>query len=162
MFKKSILGIGAVVLAIGLCFSLAQPSYSATIVSVSFEAIGPLSDVAAFQFDVLTPDAATAADFNPNWPVGWFDFSTGDTVNAFDSTGSASLPTGIVGTFDINVTLGNWVLGNQAAETLVQGVDYLAAFDGTNYLVTAIPIPSTLILLGGGLAALVALRRRRS
>lgn len=160
MLKKSIFGVAIIFLITGVIFSLSQPSYSATVVSL--EAIGPLSNVAAIQWNILAPVGADVSNFTANFPAGWLDFSAGDTINAFDATGSTSLPTGTVGTFDIDVLLGNWVLGNQSAVTLIEGVDYIVQLDGTNYNIAAVPIPSTIVLLGGALIALAAARRRLS
>jgi hypothetical protein len=140
----------------------ASQSFSATVVFFGPN-VGPLADIAAIQFDIISPSDADVSDFNPNFPSGWFDFSTRDTVNAFDSTGTNSFPGNTnVGTFDIDVILDNWVLGNQTAQTLTEGVDYQVTLASGQYSITAIPIPSTILLLGGGLAALVGLRRRKS
>lgn len=146
--------------AIGICFSFVLTPYAAT--TVSIVANGLLSDVASIQFDILGPDTATTANWSNSFPSGWFDFSFGKNVNAFDSTGSASLPTGIIGSFNIDVILGNWMLGNQAAEDLTLGKDFLVRIDGSNYTLAPIPIPSTIMLLAGGLMGLAALRWRRA
>ena len=61
MLKKSIKKIAFVFLGIALCFSFAQLSHANTV--VYFEANGALSDVASFQFEILTPVAARVTNF---------------------------------------------------------------------------------------------------
>jgi hypothetical protein len=156
MLKKSIL---TVFLTLCLFFSLALTSHAATVISIVAE--GLLADIAAFEATILTPDTATAADFTNNFPMGWINFSSGKLLSAFDSTFMASLTTGPIGSFDMDVTLGGWELTNQAGTVLTLGTDYFVNPVGTNYEIV-VPIPSAIVLLGGGLLGLVALRRRRS
>ncbi len=87
------------------CIGLAQPSFSAT--TLSLDATGPLADIASFNFTILAPDAATAADFSLTLPAGWLPLPSGDVVSAF--SGGTSLPSGVFGTSDLTLTLGNWV-----------------------------------------------------
>jgi len=139
MFKKSIAFI-----SLSWCILFVQTLYAETIVNFVDGGL----DVAAFQFDILAPSAdfLDATDFNASWPDGWNDFSIGDIINAFDGTGSASLPTGQVGYFDDDgVVLGNWVVGNQEAEALIEGVDYFVSRVGNTYTISAstpLPTPS--------------------
>ena len=70
---------------------------------------------------------------------------------------------GEVGRFNIDgVMLGNWVIGDQSANKLIEGVDFRVAFAGDTYTIQPVPIPSAILLLGGGLVSLIAVRRRRS
>lgn len=148
-------------LALILCVSFAQHSYAYTTVYLD-SVDGPLADIASLQFDILSPVAADVASFTPSLPGDWLNMSTpgSDTFNAFSM--SSSLPLGKVGVFNIDVTLGKWVIGNQSAVSLVEGTDYLISQDGTNYRITsAVPIPGALWLLGSGLLGFVTIRRRR-
>jgi hypothetical protein len=155
MIKKSIV----VMLALGLCLSLTLTSRAATVVSIVAELT--LSDVASIQFDILSP-IPTAADFNANFPAGWFDFSSDKLISAFDGGGSNSLPTGEVGTFaDMDVTLGGWALGDQSG-TDIPDSKFDVTLVGSTFEITPVPIPSAILLLGGGLVSLIAIRRRRT
>ena len=158
MLKKSVRRIVVIFLGIVLCFSFVQLSHASTV--VYFEAIGALSDVAGFDFTILTPEDASVANFTPNLPTGWLDFSLGDLVSALDSTGSGSLTTGTIGSFDLDVTLGNWNFGTQTAVDLEQGIDFVVLHDGADYTVAAIPIPGALLLFGSGLIGIVGVRRK--
>jgi hypothetical protein len=159
MFKKSIL---AVLLTLCLCFSFGLTSHAETVISIVAE--GTLVDVAAFEATILAPDTTTADDFEAHFPSGWVDFSAGKLLSAFDGTGETSLPSGGIGQFDTDTTLGGWELTNQAGTVLKLGLDgdYLVKVKAGNYVITPVPIPSAILLLGGGLISLIAVRRRRS
>jgi len=163
MAKKSIFRTFVLFLSLGLFTLFTQPLNAATTVVFDDGGDPVLSDVAAFQFDILSP-AETVADFTANWPAGWLDLSTGKTPNAFDASGAASLPSGLVGSFDADgVVLGNWVIGNQLAEALEEGLDYMVYFEAATSTYTvksAIPIPGAIYLLSAGLVGLIGIRRR--
>ena len=108
--KKTIFGV---ILTIFIGFSLVPTSPAATVISIFAE--GPLADVASFQASIISPDTASVVDFTPNFPDGWEDYSSDKLLSAFDGTGSASLPTGQIGSFSLDVVLGGWELTNQAA-----------------------------------------------
>ena len=160
MKKGSINWIGVVFLSIFLCVTFAQLSHSATVVTV--EPGGSFVNIASFNFEILSPAGTLGSTFTPTLPANWLFLPTGSVVSAFDGGGANSLPSGSIGSFSIDVTLGNWEFGNQSAVSFTQGVDYFVAQVGSNYVVSAVPIPSAILLLGGGLVSLVALRRRRS
>jgi hypothetical protein len=152
--KKSI-----VFLSFLLCNLIVQPVYASTIVYFVDDSL--VLDVASFDFDVLDT-SHDETDFIGTWPTGWMELSNNDTVSAFDTTKTTSLPTGQVGYFeDNNVELGNWVIGNQEADVLIQGVDYSVSLVGDTYTVAQIPIPGAIWLLGSALAGLIGIRRRR-
>jgi hypothetical protein len=157
-------------IVVGFCFGAAQSALAYT--TVYLEMVDPYSyvdtdtnGIAAIQFDILGPVSADSSNFTPNLPDGWFDFSSGTLVSAFDGGGTASLPNGVLGTFDMDVELGGWELTLQDGNVLAMGdnfpIEYTVLFDGTDYTITnAVPIPSALLLLGTGIAGLVGIRRK--
>lgn len=148
--------VGAL-LVIGCCIGLTTTSSAAI---VYFDATGPLfEDVGSIQFDVLGPAGADASNFSSNLPSEWYDFSVGTTVSLFDSTGSSSLQNGVIGTFDIDVILGNFELAHQSAEVIPQD-QYNIILDGNDYRISNVPLPSALILLCSGLMGLIGFRSR--
>ena len=173
MRKRSGSFIAIVFLSMVVCFAAPQPAQSATVITV--EPGGTFVNIASFQFEIISPELAIANNFTGSLPVGpnyptdpddrWSLFrGTGKIVNAFDATGLLSLPTGTIGSFSIDVILGNWVFGNQDAVSFTQGVDYFVTQVGTNYVVSgtsAVPLPAAVWLLGSGLVGLVVMRRRR-
>ncbi len=154
MIDKSIIFISFV-----LCCLFVQPVYADTIVSFDLDGL----DVASFEFAVVDEDYAVA-DFTTSLPDGWMDMSSEDTFASLDMGGSNSLTSGDIGLFTADgVILGNFVLGNQAAETLVQNSDYWVHEITGAYLVSAsetIPIPGAFWLLGSALIGLVGVKRK--
>lgn len=144
-------------LSLFICIFYAPASMAFT--TVYFEADG-LPEIAAIQFDILNPSDASVDNFDAQIPGDWLNLTQSGSrnFNAF-SLGSPLL-TGIVGVFDIDVILGGWVLGDQNATRLTFGEDYTVAMVGSDYIVKAVPIPSALFLLGGGLVGLVGIRRK--
>ena len=163
MFKRSTFSKMIVLLFIGLFLSISQPAYSSIVTTVNFEANGPLTDVANFQFTILDPESVLAGDFSVVWPGDWAEMTDDSSkiVQAF-SLGGSSLTTGTIGDFteDDPVILGSWVLGNQAGTDLYEDTDFQVILTGNTYTVTAIPIPSALWLLGSGLIGIVGVRRK--
>ncbi len=159
-------------LVVGFCFGAAQGALAYT--TVYLDMVDPYAyvdtdtnGIAGIQFDILGLDDTDDPGFTPNLPAGWFDHSSERRVSAFDSVGSASLPNGVLGTFDIDVELGGWELTLQDGSILTMGdnfpIEYTVLFDGTDYTITnAVPIPSALLLLGSGIAGLVGIRRKMS
>jgi hypothetical protein len=145
---------------LSFCLICVPASESATI--VYFDGMG-LPGIGAFQFDILNIDPAIDAfdDFTATLPAGWLDMtnSGSKTFNSFSFSG-VDLPTGQVGYFNIDVELGNWVLGDQLANTLIEGVDFQVASIGTDYMVKAVPIPPALLLFGSGIIGVLGIRRR--
>jgi hypothetical protein len=169
MRKRSGSFMAIVLLLMVICLAVPQVSQSSTIITVNPG--GTFVDIASFQFTITS--SAIANDFIGSLPVGpnyptdpddrWSLFKgTGKIVSAFDATGALSLPSGPIGSFASDTTLGSWVFGNQASVSFVQGVDYFVTLVGTNYVVSgsAVPIPAAAWLLGSGLLGLVAIRRR--
>jgi hypothetical protein len=157
-------------LVIGFCFGATQSALAYT--TVYLDLIDPYvyvdadtNGIAAIQFDILDPVVADASNFSASLPDGWINFSDGKLISAFDGGGTASLPNGLVGNFDIDVLLGGWELTLQDGLVLTMGdnfpIDYTVLYDGTDYTITnAVPIPSALLLLGGGLLGLLGIRRK--
>jgi hypothetical protein len=173
MAKKSFITL---ILVIGLCFSFAVTSHSATIINITAE--GALADVQAFQVSVQAPNTANVSTWTNSFPAGWLDLTDANAkpkiVSAFSLLTENFLPTGRVGEFSDNVELGGWVLGNSENEDLKEGVNFFVRFNevqsaglttaATDYVYDiVVPIPSAIFLLGGGLISLfTVLRRRRS
>jgi hypothetical protein len=160
MKKKSMKWIAIVFLSVALCFTVTQQSHAATTVTV--DPGGSFVDIASFDFTILSPSGTLGSSFTPTLPDNWLFLPTGSVVSAFDGGGVNSLPAGPIGSFSIDVTLGNWVFGNQSATSFTQGVDYFVIPQGSNYLIsgTPVPLPPAILLLGGGLVGLVGLRRK--
>jgi hypothetical protein len=156
--KSGIFAVMVILFTLSFCFIIAPNSQAAT--TVYFEGEG-LPGIAAFQFDILSPiDLDASLSFDATLPGDWLNMTSSgsNTFNSF-SLGS-DLPTGPVGSFDIDVELGNWVLGDQNSVKLIEDTDYIVGLNGSDYTVKAVPIPSALLLLGGGLLGLLGIRRR--
>ena len=126
--------------------------------TVYFEAEG-LPGIAALQFDVLDSTIVAASDFNGSLPSDWLDM-TNEGSMTFNAFGDCSLQTGIVGTFDADITLGNWIMGDQDANALAFGQDYTVDLFEGDYTIRAVPIPSAILLFGGGLLGMLGIRRK--
>jgi len=168
MLRKIRFGITAVFIVASLCLTFATPSHSST--SVFFENNGDITDlVTQFSFQIISPSfpAIDTGDFVPDTlPAGW------DATNLFGNTSTwvtfgpagTTLDTQRIGGFDgidDPVTLGGWELTDiNTSMPLILDTDYFVNFDGTDYTVTSVPIPPTVLLLGAGLMGLVGIRRR--
>jgi hypothetical protein len=156
---------GLVILGvIGICFGTTLNSQAYT--TVYLDMADPYLDaIAAIQFDIVDPADADISNVTLNLPEGWIDFSADKLISAFDGTGDASLPNGVIGTFDIDVQLAGWELTLQDGFIIPMGDDfpleYQAIADGADYTITnVVPVPPGIILLASGIAAIAGLRRR--
>ena len=154
-----------VLLLTTLCLVGPQLAECATVVSVAPG--GSFTNIAGFQFSILTPSGTQASSFTPSSVVtnlGWTNMGTGSTVTYVDLNPlpGAPLPStqSQIGSFSIDVTLGSWVFSNEAGNTISSST-YVVTHTGSNYLVSAVPIPAAAWLLGSGLVGLVALKRRK-
>jgi hypothetical protein len=160
MRNKSIMSVAVVLLAMIVCLAAPQMALSSTIVTV--EPGGTFIGIGGFQFTILTPSGTTASSFtktlpNSDWISGSSPSST--IVAYFDSAGATNLPSGPIGSFAIDVTLGSFVFSDQMGSVIAAN-KYVVNHIGTNYTVSAVPIPAAVWLLGSGLIGLVGLRRR--
>jgi hypothetical protein len=162
MRRKLSIVIAIAFIAITLCLSAPQLSHSSTVVTV--QPGGTFVSITSFDFTVLGPSGANVSTWSSSLPSGYLDLtdfaSAPQIVSAFRVSGSNFL-SGQIGSFSDNVTLGNWTFGNAAAVSFIQGVDYVVSHVGTNYTVSAVPIPAAVWLLGSGVVGLVALKRRK-
>jgi len=144
---------------------------------VNFDASGDLYN-SVFGFDITTLDNERSGDFNASFTSGggaipdsvtanWLDVSVGAIVSWFDAASPGMpLETGLLGTFnEPPVSLSNFVLSDAIGDpTLVLGTNFWVFYDlpSDTYTITGtnVPIPSTIFLLGGGFAAIGALRLR--
>jgi hypothetical protein len=137
--------------------------------------ISGLSGVFGFGFDIDAPEGAAEVDFEyligdavPSagyWDV-WFASVPTIGIQGLDYTISAPLIDGTIVTISsvLDFDLSNFRLGGSAGayEGQFIVVSDLNPTPPTHTYTTPIPIPSTIILLGGGLIGLVAIRRRRA
>jgi hypothetical protein len=137
----------------------------------------------SFAFGSAVPPVPTAPPTVLPWSVNSDPTTTGTifTIDAFNSdildflpgvTGDGiytenNLVNGIFGTFDYslgNITgVGSYLIGNK--DGFPVSYDNTITFDfqpNSSVNFNAVPIPSTILLLGGGLIGLVGLRRRKS
>jgi hypothetical protein len=161
-FKMILISLMVILISV----SLSQSTFASTCVYLDFDSPYSIDNgIGGIQFSILGPDTATADNFSANFPDSWFDFSTGLTISAFDSDvdGNYSLSNGEIGYFDVDVTLGNWELTLQDG-TVLTTIDYTVLVSGSDYILTdtpaAVPIPSAIILLGGGLFGMLGIRRK--
>lgn len=155
-------------LVVGICFGATQNSLAAT--TVYLDMADPYLDmIASIQFEIFEPSDADFSDFTDEFPTEWYNFSEERMISAFDGSGEASLANGVIGTFDIDVVLGGWELSLQNGDVLTMGANYPFEYDvvldGTDYIITnmdPVPVPSTLLLLGGGIIGVLGLRRKVS
>ncbi len=157
--KKTIrVAIFVALISIGFCLCIAPTSFAYT--TVYFDVNDSLSDlVGSIQFDILEPASTDVSSFTASFPNGWFNFSSGNTVSAFDGIGTAPLQNGVVGTFDIDVILGNFELGDQSGNVISEHLYNIIA-NGSDYTISNVPLPSALLLLGGGLVGMIGIRRK--
>jgi len=135
MMKRKLLSfLLTIVMTLGLCLSFSHISYSST--KISLESVGgPLADIAGIQFTIITPAEASLSGFSSALPSSWLAMPSGKTYSAFDNGGTASLPLGMIGSFDSDVTLGDWVIAGQNGVALREGVDYQICQTGSNYAI---------------------------
>ena len=148
-------------LAIGLCFGSVQTVLAYT--TVYLDLVDSLENsIASLQFEILEPDTVDVSDVSLFLPSGWIDFSVNRIVSAFDGTGEAPLPNGMIAAFDFDVILGNFEIGDQNGK-VIPGDLYSILRNGSDYIISnnVVPIPSALILLGCGMAGIVGIRRRQ-
>lgn len=149
-----------------LSVSISQNTFASTHVYLDFDSAS-IDDIgiAAIEFSILEPDTVTADNFTANFPDSWYDYSDGSTISAFDGDGDSSLPNGEIGFFDIEVTLGDWELTLQNGDIL-STLEYEVLASGSNYILadtgssSPVPIPSAILLLGGGLFGMLGVRRK--
>lgn len=160
MKKRNVsLSIKFAFVVFGLCLCLTSPVLAAT--TVYYDNLGELDGlIGGVEFFILSPNETDISNFDATIPNGWLNMSSGNKFSAFDMGGNSGLTgEGILGSFNIDVILGDWELGSQAGEVIPAEL-YNIVQSGTDYTITRAPIPSALLLLGGGLVGLLGIRRK--
>ena len=107
-------------------------------------------------------------DPNTDWDISVANnAATGGSNSIVGYTlGDYPLVTGTILTVELDdsLTLFNWTLSDAtgASDAFIEGVNFNVDFDAASntYTVKAVPIPSALLLLGGGLLGMLGIRRK--
>jgi hypothetical protein len=120
-------------------------------------------DYLSFAFDAAFNTASDAFIQSPT------EGPLGSILSLQFSRSSGNYSNGLIGTLTFDTFTTGTGFGISVAENALYGgfvadgpVEIDPSFINASVDVNAIPIPSTILLLGGGLAALVGLRRRKS
>jgi hypothetical protein len=162
--KKKIMIMFFLVMLITVGQSHASIVYNLTFSDIDYTSVAADNQIGGFTATISPSGDWTIGTISTPYDTEWYFgiFSGGSLLYAADTSIAAPyepLQNGIllqiISPDDIPLTLASFTAYQEVGSLQIYGGDVSASLN-------PVPIPSTILLLGGGLAALVGLRRRRS